>query len=243
MMKSGGNQVETQKDCEQDPQFLMYVRDFSVLLEERDRTYRALYNAHLDMLARLARAADFKDDDTGVHLIRMAKFSEILARAYGMSNEFCELIHTASPMHDIGKIGVPDSILKKRGKLDDAEWQIMRKHPEFGAEILGNSDVPVVKMAAEIALGHHEKYNGQGYPSGLKGDDIPIGARIVAIADFYDALTMERCYKPAYSDAEAFSLIESEKGKHFDPELADCFISIQKDVISMRYEINRSYQK
>jgi putative two-component system response regulator len=225
---------------EYDPQFLLYVKDFNALLKERDQTYKDLYNAHLNTLTRLARAAEFKDDDTGIHLTRMSKFSEMLARAFGMPNEFCELIYIASPMHDIGKMGVPDSILKKKGKLDASEWEIMRKHPEFGADILGDSDVPVVKLAAEIALSHHEKYNGTGYPYGLKGKEIPLSARIVSIADFYDALTMERCYKPAYSDTEAFNLIKSEKSKHFDPELAECFISIQKDIILMKNEINQT---
>lgn len=223
-----------------DPQFLLYVKDFNTLLKERDQTYKDLYNAHLNTLTRLARAAEFKDDDTGIHLTRMSKFSEMLARAFGMPNEFCELIRIASPMHDIGKMGIPDSILKKKGKLDASEWEIMRKHPEFGADILGDSDVPVVKLAAEIALSHHEKYNGTGYPYGLKGKEIPLSARIVSIADFYDALTMERCYKPAYSDTEAFNLIKNEKSQHFDPELAECFISIQKDIILMKNKINQT---
>lgn len=219
-------------------QVLEYVKDFSHLLSERELAYKALYNAQLDTLLRLAKAAEFKDDDTGAHLERMAKFSEMLSRRYGMSEKFCELILAASPMHDIGKIGIPDSILKKQGKLDAQEWELMRQHPIIGARILGDSDVPLFKLASEIALCHHERFNGTGYPNSLKGTDIPISARIVAIADFYDALTTERCYKKAFSDDEAFELIEKEKGEHFDPELVESFVDIRSQIIDMRLHIN-----
>lgn len=211
-----------------------YANDFAVLNHHRYQSYDLLSKAHLDSLERLARASEFKDDDTGIHILRMAKIAATIAKAHGQTAVYCELILQASPMHDIGKIGVPDSILKKKGALTDSEWKTMRRHSEYGYEILKGSIVPVVEMAAEIALTHHEKYDGSGYPHGLAGDEIPLCGQIVAIADFFDALTMDRCYRKAMPDDVVLSLIEKERGKHFSPELVDNFLAVSDEIIALR---------
>jgi putative two-component system response regulator len=219
-------------------QLQLYAADFKVLYSVRNDSSDLLSKAHIDSLARLAKASEYKDDDTGVHILRMAKIAEAVARAHGESDAYCKLILQASPMHDIGKIGIPDSILQKKGSLTDAEWQIMRKHPEFGYEILKDSFVPVIELAAEIALSHHEKYDGSGYPYGLVGDEIPLSGRVVAIADFFDALTMDRCYRKAMPDSYVLALIDEQRGKHFSPELVDTFLAISDEVIELRNFIN-----
>jgi putative two-component system response regulator len=215
-----------------------YATDFKALYSYREDSYDLLSKAHLDSLGRLARASEYKDDDTGIHILRMAKIAEAIARAHGENDAYCKLILQASPMHDIGKIGIPDSILKKKGSLTDSEWKIMQKHSEFGYEILRGSFVPVIELAAEIALSHHEKYDGSGYPYGLVGDEIPLSGQIVAIADFFDALTMDRCYRKAMPDSDVLALIDKQRGKHFSPELVDTFLAISKEVIALRNFIN-----
>lgn len=216
-----------------------FNKDFMKLMEEREKSYKALELSHLDTLRRLAAAAEYKDDDTGVHIVRMSRFSAIIARAYGQNEEYCNLLEQASPMHDIGKIGIPDSVLKKPGKLTDEEWVMMRKHPEYGANILGGSDIPVIQMAEEVARTHHEKYDGSGYPLGLKGADIPLSGRIVALADFFDALTMDRCYRPAFSDEKTLEMVRENIGTHFDPEVVDAFFSVSDEIIEIRNRINQ----
>lgn len=139
-----------------------FNRDFMKVVEQRKKAHKALETSHLDTLRRLAAAAEYKDDNTGVHIVRMSRFAAIIARAYGQGEEFCILIEQASPMHDIGKIGIPDNVLKKPGKLTKEEWEVMRMHPEYGANILGGSEVLVIQMAEEVARSHHEKYDGVG---------------------------------------------------------------------------------
>lgn len=187
---------------------------------------QALEKAQLEMIYRLGRAAEYRDNETGNHVKRVSLFAQAIAEELGMDPAFCRLISVASPMHDVGKIGVSDTILLKPGKLTDEEFLIMQNHVKIGAEILSNADSPLLEMAYEIALTHHEKYNGKGYPHGLKGDDIPLSGRIVAIADVFDALTSERPYKKAWTVEAALQLIEREKGEHFDPELVDVFIKV-----------------
>jgi len=216
-----------------------YVSDLKLLIKQRDKAYNSLESAHLDSLERLVKASAFKDDDTGVHISRMCKISEMISRSHGEDDDFCKLILQASRMHDIGKIGIPDSILKKSGSLTPSEWEEMRKHPQYGYDILKDSSVPMIEMAAEIALTHHEKFDGSGYPRGLKGSEIPLSGQIVAIADFFDALTMTRCYRPAMSDDVALSMIEDERGKHFSPQIVDTFFRISNDIIYARNVINR----
>lgn len=215
-----------------------FHHDFMILFEQQEKSYKILESSHLDTIRRLATAAEFKDDDTGVHIVRMSRFSSIIARAYGQDEKYCHLLEQASPMHDIGKIGIPDSILKKPGKLTEQEWECMRKHPEYGAKILSGSDVPVLQMAEEVALSHHEKFDGSGYPSGLKGEQIPLSGRIVALADFFDAITMDRCYRSAFSDEKALAMIKVNNGTHFDPDVVSAFFSVSHEIIRERDKIN-----
>lgn len=197
-----------------------------------------LNETRLQIIRRLGRAAEFKDNETGTHVIRMSWFSLFLAEAIGLPATWCELLYNAAPMHDVGKIGIPDRILLKPGKLDTDEWQIMKQHAQFGADILGDASSPLLKLAKEVALTHHEKWNGKGYPNGLRGEEIPLSGRIVAIADVFDALTSERPYKQAWSEERAIAFLRNEAGEHFDPNLVEPFISILPRVreIQARYK-------
>ncbi|ABO25065.1 two-component system response regulator [Shewanella loihica] len=201
--------------------------------EVKART-RELEVTRLEIIRRLGRAAEYKDNETGMHVIRMSHYARLLAREAGMSEHFCELIYNASPMHDIGKIGTPDAILKKPAKLDDEEWREMQRHAEIGAEIIGEHPDPMLEMARRIALTHHEKWDGSGYPKGLSGEEIPIEGRIVAIADVFDALTSIRPYKQAWSVEDTLALIDREAGKHFDPELVSHFKAIVDEAVKIR---------
>lgn len=180
-----------------------------------------------ETLMRLARAGEHKDFDTAQHLQRMSLYSRALADKIGLSEEEAEIIELAAPLHDIGKIGIPDSILLKKGPLDDLELKQMRTHPLIGYEILQESPSKYLQKGCEIALAHHERYDGTGYPYSLKGKDIPLSARIVAVADVFDALTSARPYKEAWSIDKALEYIRDESGKHFDPELVDAMLSIR----------------
>jgi len=175
----------------------------------------------LQIVQRLARAAEYRDNDTGQHVIRMSLYAYTLAIGYGLSEAVADDLLNASPMHDIGKIGIPDHILGKPGPLNAEEWETMRKHPMIGAEIIGEHTNSMLHMAREIALCHHEKWDGSGYPKGLSGEQIPIAARIVAVADVFDALTSRRPYKHAWPVEEALAHIRSQSGLHFDPALVD----------------------
>ena len=192
-----------------------------------------LQKTQLQIIQRLGRAAEYKDNETGLHVIRMSHYSRLLALAAGFSEQAAnELLH-ASPMHDVGKIGIPDQIMLKPGPLNDEEWIIMRRHPAIGSEIIGEHDSPLLKAASVIALTHHEKFDGSGYPNRLKGDEIPVIGRIVAIADVFDALTSERPYKKAWPVEEALALIRRESGRHFDPELVLLFLQIMPEVLNV----------
>lgn len=188
--------------------------------------------ASLDTIYRLSRAAEFKDEDTGAHVKRMSHYSTAIARKMGMSEELLECLLYASPMHDIGKIGIPDAILKKPGKLDDAEFAIMKTHTVIGASILKDGSADFMKMAEGITISHHEKWNGTGYPNGIKGQDIPLEGRIVAMADVFDALTSERPYKKPFPPEKAFAIISEGKGTHFDPDVVDAFFDIKEEILS-----------
>ncbi|MBB1342725.1 MAG: putative two-component system response regulator [Pseudoalteromonas rhizosphaerae] len=179
--------------------------------------------AHVDLVHRLGCAAEYKDTDTGEHIVRMSKYSKILALAYGMTEQHAELLKQAAPMHDIGKIGIPDAILLKPGKLTAEEFEHMKQHAKIGAKILANSSSPLLQLAYILAMEHHEKWDGSGYPNGLKGEEISIEGRIVAIADVFDALTSKRPYKQAWSVDEAISHMREQAGKHFDPQLIALF--------------------
>jgi len=193
-----------------------------------------LNQTRLEIIRRLGRAAEYKDNETGMHVIRMSHYARLLAEAISDDQQWIDLIFSAAPMHDIGKIGIPDNILLKPGKLDDKEWDIMRKHPEFGANIIGDHNSELMQMAKEIAITHHEKWNGFGYPYKLKGEEIPLSGRIVAIADVFDALTTERPYKKAWTVEDAVNLINEESGKHFDPELVSLFHKVLPEILEIK---------
>jgi len=197
---------------------------------ELECSNRQLEETHLVMLKQLGRAADYRDNETGMHIMRVGNLSKLLGLASGFLESQAELLMYAAMMHDIGKIGIPDGVLLKPGKLTREEFDIIKGHPEIGAEIIGGHDVEVLEMARQIALGHHEKWNGQGYPHGLSGADIPIVARIVAIADVFDALTCVRPYKTAWPVEKALELIEKEAGQHFDPNLVRLFLAMEMEV-------------
>ena len=202
----------------------------SARTSELERSNRQLEKNHFAMIQQLGRAADYRDNETGMHIMRVGNFSKLLGLASGFMESQAELLMYASMMHDIGKIGVPDHILLKPGKLTAEELEIMKRHPEIGAGIIGDHDAEVLKMAKQIALTHHEKWNGQGYPHSLRGEDIPIVGRIVAIVDVFDALTCVRPYKRAWSIESAFELIKKEAGQHFDPGLVGLFLSMKTEV-------------
>lgn len=178
-----------------------------------------------ETILRLARAGEYRDEGTGNHIIRMAKYSRLIAEALGtFSRQDCDDLEYAAPMHDIGKIGIPDGILLKPGKLNDYEWDIMQTHTTIGHAILSDSQSRYMKIGAIIALNHHERFDGKGYPNGLKGEEIPLIARIVAVADVFDALVSSRPYKQAWETKEAIAYIQHNAGSHFDPQCVDAFM-------------------
>jgi putative two-component system response regulator len=187
-----------------------------------------------ETVVRLSKAAEYRDPETGAHILRMAHYSELIARGMGLSVEDQELLLEAAPMHDIGKVGIADNILLKPGRLTPDEFEIMKQHASFGYDILQGSSSKVLQAGAEIARAHHEKYDGSGYPNGLKGEEIPIFSRIVAVADVFDALTSERPYKKAWSLERAAEHIRANIGTHFDPQCVDTFFDHWDDVLAIR---------
>jgi len=211
------------------------VREHNRILEHKVRERTAeLYNTRLEIVRRLGRAAEFRDNETGMHIIRMSKISALIGRGSGMNEEQCELLLNASPMHDIGKIGIPDHVLLKPGKLDPDEWAIMKTHATIGADILAGHDSELMGMARLIALTHHEKWDGSGYPQGIAGEAIPLPGRIVALADVFDALTSARPYKKAWPVDEAITYIQENSGKHFDPQLVRVFMQHLEEIIDIK---------
>jgi putative two-component system response regulator len=206
-------------------------------LEERviDRTRALLQRseeleeARIEILERLARAAEFRDDDTGQHTQRVGQLAAQLAAVLALPTDLIELIRRAAPLHDLGKIGVPDTVLLKRGRLDAAEYDVMKRHTVIGGAILSGSSVPLLAMGREIAVSHHERWDGTGYPFGEAGAAIPVSGRIVAVADVFDALTHGRPYKSAWSVDEATAEISRERGRQFDPDVVDAFLEIGRE--------------
>ena len=199
-------------------------------LEWLERSEKELRLSREETIQRLAIAAEYRDSSTAQHIQRMSHYCELLARRYGLSPERCDLIRTASPMHDIGKIGTPDHVLLKPGKFTPEEFKVITQHTEIGYRILAGSDSELLKVAALIAWTHHERFDGTGYPRGLKGETIPHEGRITAIADNFDALTTQRVYKPAYDFDHAKELMLKERGKHFDTELLDIFFDSMEEI-------------
>jgi len=202
----------------------------------RERT-AALESARREVLERLAIASEYRDDETGEHTRRVGELSAKVARGFGLNDENVDLIRSAAPLHDVGKIGIPDSILKKPGKLTAEEFEIVKTHTEIGARILSGGQTAVMQLAESIALSHHERWDGTGYPYGLVGEQIPICGRIVAVADVFDALTSERVYKSAIPPAEAVEIILAESGKHFDPQVVDAFLSAIRELETERSRV------
>lgn len=215
------------------------IQDLGTMYQERNEALQEVVLAHQDALYKLALAAEYKDDDTGVHIVRIGILAEALALDIGLSRSWSALLRKAAPMHDIGKIGIPDAVLKKPGKFTPEERAVMNGHPQIGAKILGQSRVPLFQLAAEIALSHHERFDGSGYPHGLVGSAIPMSGRIVAIVDFFDALTMARCYRPAFSDDDARAMLVAERGKAFDPDVADAFLAGWDRFVALRDRVTQ----
>jgi putative two-component system response regulator len=214
------------------------IADLGRVYRERNDALRALARAHHEALLRLSIAAEFRDDDTGVHIVRMGFLAEALALDLGQNAAWSKLLRMAAPMHDIGKIGVPDNVLKKPGPLTREERDVMNRHAQMGADILGASEVPLFRLASEVALSHHERFDGSGYPRGLAGAAIPLSGRIVAAVDYFDALTMDRCYRPAIGDKQALEMMAGERGRLFDPLVVDTFLERADDMIALRERIN-----
>ena len=203
---------------------------------------RTTHEAHLDTIRRLAIAAEYKDQNTAAHIKRMSFYCAVIARALNLAPGEVELILNASPMHDVGKIGTPDAILIKPDKLDEPEWRVMRQHPTIGGEILRDSPHELLQAGAIIALSHHEKWDGSGYPKGLSGQDIPLYGRICAIADVFDALTSERPYKKSFTNDASLDFMKEGRGKHFDPNLLDLFIENIDEVLAIQEEQRKNIQ-
>jgi putative two-component system response regulator len=222
------------------------------IVEARVRTHLALYDQSRELermvqqrtlellttrqqiIRRLGRAAEFKDNETGNHVLRMSHYARLIALAHGLGDESAGVIFNTAPMHDIGKIGIPDSILLKPGKLDDEEWKVMHQHPIMGAEIIGKHENELLETARIIALTHHEKWDGSGYPQRLKGQNIPLEGRIVAIADVFDALVSVRPYKKAVPLDEAMRYFDDQSGRHFDPTLIEAFKRALPEILRIR---------
>jgi putative two-component system response regulator len=211
------------------------LRDHNqILAEEVAKATSVIAQREHELIVRLSKAAEFRDPETGAHISRMANYSLIIAEGLRLTAEECDLILQSAPMHDVGKLGIPDGILLKPGKLDADEFAIMQTHTTIGHAILRDSSSQLIALGAEIALTHHEKFDGSGYPAGLAGETIPLPGRIVAVADVFDALTSERPYKPAWTVERARALLEENRGSHFDPACVDAFLADWERALEVR---------
>jgi putative two-component system response regulator len=225
------------------PVVLARVRTHLALYDQTRELERMVYQRTLELsisrqqiIRRLGRAAEYRDDETGNHVLRVGHYSRLIAETHGLGQKAAGIIFAAAPMHDVGKIGIRDSILLKPGKLDAAEWEIMRKHPAIGAEIIGDHDSDLLQTARSISLTHHERWDGRGYPAQLKGEAIPLEGRIVAIADVFDALISRRPYKPAYNVDDSLKIMDAQEGSHFDPALMDAFRRTLPEILDVIHE-------
>ncbi len=229
-------QAELEKKVEQ------RTADLRKALQDMVEAQRRTKEAHLDTIHRLAVAAELKDPTTAAHIRRISHYCGLLAKAINLTPGEMEFIIYASPMHDVGKIGTPDAILLKPAKLDEREWEVIKLHTTLGGNILSDSSSELLQAGGIIALSHHEKWDGSGYPRGLSGEDIPLSGRICAIADVFDALTTERPYKTIISNEESKEIMKEERGKHFDPELLDLFFDSFAEVISIQEKYRQDIQ-
>ncbi|MFP4193697.1 MAG: HD domain-containing phosphohydrolase [Desulfobacterales bacterium] len=214
------------------------INDLEKALKDLGKAHEELDYAYLDTISRLVSAAEYKDEETGDHIVRMSRYCTLIAEKLGLSEEMVKLIRYASPMHDIGKIGIPDHILLKPDRLTAEEFETIKTHTTIGASILANSKAEVLKVAHEIAMNHHEKWNGKGYPRGLQKEDTPVSGRIVGIADTFDALTSKRPYKDPYPLKVALEIIRSERGISFDPEVVDVFMDNIEAIKQIKGEVD-----
>lgn len=222
MPENNSCKIEIQKAYDQ---LIKYAEDLDVTINLLKKSHRDLEMAYIDTISRLAQAVEYKDEATGHHVLRICFFSALLADAFGLPSERVLTIYNSAAMHDVGKISIPDAILLKPGSLTTNEFSIMKTHTTVGAKLLANSKSSLLETGRIIALHHHERWDGKGYPSGLAGENIPIEGRIVALADVYDALRSERSYKKAFSLEKTLSILEDGAGNHFDPHLVDAFFS------------------
>ena len=230
--KIKGKELQTTKR-----QLVKYADDLNKAIQDLKGTHRELQEAYLDTIHRLVLAAEYKDEDTGDHIVRMSRYSALIAEKLRLPAEEVQNLLYASPMHDIGKIGIPDSILMKPGKLTEEEFETIKTHPTIGEKILADSKAAVLKLAGQIALSHHEKWNGRGYPQGLAGDNIPLAARIVGLVDVFDALTSKRPYKDPFPVEVALDIIEKDRGQHFDPDVVDVFLENIHEILKIKEEV------
>ncbi len=225
---------------EEDEGFLRILATVAASFIENATLYEDLRRSHIETIYRMALVAEFRDQqDTGKHLRRMSRYSGILASAMGMSYPESEDIRYASPLHDIGKVAIPDSILRKPGKLTEKEYDEMKRHTIYGSQMLANAESRLLRLAARIAIAHHENFDGTGYPYGVKGDSIPIEARIVAVADVFDALVSSRVYKGAWSVDETMAYLKGQSGKIFDPVVIECLKRRIDDIVVASEEEDR----
>jgi len=218
-------------------QLMKFADDLKKTVSDLKAVNQELKGAYLDTIHRLILAAEYKDEDTGDHVVRMSRYSALIAEKLDLSpKEFQDILY-AAPMHDVGKIGIPDNILMKPGKLTEKEFEFMKTHNTIGAKILANSRAEIIQLAQQIAISHHEKWNGKGYPQGHSGDKIPLVGRIVGIADVFDALTSKRPYKDPYPIEVAVDIIKKERGEHFDPDVADILLENIDEFVKIKAEV------
>lgn len=233
------NNISTPPELYQ--QLYSHAKDVNLLKKELDIALLNIARAEFEVLMKLTLVAENKVTDTSVHIHRIGYMAELLSLLLKQPPEFCFLMRLAAPMHDVGKLGIPDYILHKHGKHDDAEHHIINQHPVIGAKILNISNHTLFQLAAKIALSHHEKYDGSGYPYGLAGENIPFVGRIVAIVDFYDSLTIDHCFLKDFNDDNALEMLQAQKGSYFDPNMIDVFIKNHQKFIDLKTKVNGTH--
>ncbi len=228
-LKSAHDQLSASKETLEST-IELRTRELRQALEEVTRAQREIQAGHLDTIRRLTLAAEYKDRDTAGHIERIGRYSQVVGMAMHLQPGTVDLLLHAAPMHDVGKLGIPDSIMLKPGPLDEEERRIMNTHTTIGAQILAGSTSPVIQMGERVALAHHEKWNGSGYPNGLAGDEIPLEARVCAVVDFFDALTMDRPYRKSVPNDEVVEMILDQNGTAFEPAVVEVFLSVRADI-------------